>query len=391
MYKKKIAKIATISMLKELDLIDKPGLVSPVSNGSHDDMDYFLMRRGILSLRNYFEKAFSLGFFNSDFNALRELGKRYERKMFIYTGGINTHKGAVFLLGILVYLIARTKARGVVLSRENFLENIMAEIDKTSLKSLLKESRYGARREVIDGYSLSFESTKYSLDRRLYYIMSKIHDTNIVRRGGEELLNKVKQLSKFAINDHLKRRELKSVVESNRLSPGGAADILINSIFIEDFFKYEQSYLNSLKNSILSTKEAVADCGYNYKVVLSLVVPGLIKSDEKFLKYFERYKKIFDENYDIVKTIYNNTGYRTIYRLETTTDFVELKTFSIALENGSLIDIDIYKDEPIDRKYLKKPMRKCLLCDDAAKVCMINKTHSTEDIIKKSLEIINEN
>ena len=67
MYQKKISSLALRAMVQELDMIDKPGLVTPVSNGSHRDMDYFLMRRGIRSLETYFEQAFSLGFFKEPF------------------------------------------------------------------------------------------------------------------------------------------------------------------------------------------------------------------------------------------------------------------------------------------------------------------------------------
>lgn len=390
MYKKHISKLAISSMLKELDLIDKPGLVSPVSNGNHSDMDYFLMRRGIKALRKYFYDAFDLGFFNRDFKSIRELGKRYETKMFNATNGINTHKGAVFQLGILVYLIGRIKSRGIFITNNNFREEILFEIDRLNLKELKKESRFGARKEVFDGFYLSFKALNYNLSDRIYFIMSKIHDTNIIRRGGENLLFTIQRLSKDVLNNKNKEK-LYDIINKNNLSPGGAADILINSIFIEDFFKYENEYLKNLKTKILNTKEYIGSFGYSNKIILSLVFPGFIKTNEKFLKYFNHYKDIMDKRFKLIKEIHNETGYRAIYNIKPTEDFYNLKNFTVELEKNSLIDIDIYGDKVYDRKYFNLPQRKCLICNDTSKSCMINKKHSIDKIIEKSLEIINEN
>lgn len=382
--------MAINSMLKELDITDKPGLVSPISNGNHSDMDYFLMRRGIASLRKYFYSAFELGFFNKNFSALRELGKRYERGMFRATNGINTHKGSIFQLGILVYLIGRIKSKGIFITKENARKEISNEIEILGLKGLMKESSYGARQEVFEGYRLTFMSLEYSLDKRLYFIMSQIHDTNIIRRGGVKLLKEVQKKSRDVLKNKNKAK-LYNLIDKNNLSPGGAADILINSIFIEDFFKFEREYLEHLKNTILDTKERVSEYGYEYKLVLSLVMPGFIKTDEKFLKYFKRYKKIYDRLLGIGEKIYDESGYRVIYNLKADMDFRELKSFSIELEKDSLIDIDIYGDKIYDRKQLGLPQRKCLVCSDFAKKCMIDRKHKPEEIIRKALEIVNEN
>lgn len=390
MYKKHISKLAISSMLKELNLIDKPGLVSPVSNGNHSDMDYFLMKRGIKVLRKYFYDAFDLGFFNREFKNIREIGKRYETEMFRATEGVNTHKGAVFQLGILVYLIGRIKSRGVFICHDNFREEILFEIDRLNLKKLKKESKFGARKEVVDGFYLSFKSLQYSLNNRIYFIMSEIHDTNIIRRGGENLLKVIQKLSKDVLNNKNKY-ELYDIINKNNLSPGGAADILINSIFIEDFFEYEKNYLKILKTNILNTKEYVGSFGYENKIVLSLVFPGFIKTNEKFLEYYNNYKKILNKKFKLLKEIINETGYRAIYKIKNDTDFYELKKFTVALEENGLIDIDIYGDEVYDRKYFNMPQRKCLICKDIAKSCMINKKHGMDKIIEKSLEIINEN
>lgn len=390
MYQKKISSLAIRAMVQELDMIDKPGLVTPVSNGCHDDMDYFLMRRGIRSLEVYFERAFSLGFFREPFFKVRNLGQRAERQMFRATGGINTHMGAIFQLGILVYLTGRIKSRGILIDKDNYQAEISKELADLKLNFLLKEKRFGARAEVASAYQITFESLSYKSSDRLYFIISKLMDTNILRRGGEDLLAQVQDLAKKSLKSQEAKDDLRKIIEKNGLSPGGAADILINSFFIQTFLAYEKSYSNSLKAEILATKEEVGALGYQNKIILSLVFPGWIKTNEKFFKYYENYKKIYDKNFKLIKEINNQSGYRVIYDLGSA-DPVVVKLAAVELEQNSLIDIDVYGETMVDRQALNLPQRKCLICDRPAKACMVMRAHDISEIIAKSLEIINEN
>ncbi|WP_296256796.1 triphosphoribosyl-dephospho-CoA synthase [uncultured Ezakiella sp.] len=390
MYQKKFSSLALRAMVQELDMIDKPGLVTPKSNGSHRDMDYFLMRRGIRSLEDYFEKAFSLGFFKEPFFKVRNLGQRAERQMFRATGGVNTHMGAIFQLGILVYLTGRIKARGILIDKNNYQAEISKELEDLKLDFLLKEKRFGARAEVASAYQITFESLSYKSSNRLYFIISKLMDTNILRRGGEDLLAQVQDLAKKSLKSQEARRELRKIIGKNGLSPGGAADILINSFFIQNFLTYEKSYSHALKAEILSTKEEVGDLGYENKIILSMVFPGWIKTNEKFLKYYNHYKKIYDKNFILIKEINNQSGYRAIYDLGDA-DPVAVKLAAVDLEQNSLIDIDVYGKTMVDRKALNLPQRKCLICDRPAKACMVTRRHDISKIIARSLEIINEN
>lgn len=390
MYQKKISSLALRAMVQELDMIDKPGLVTPVSNGSHRDMDYFLMRRGIRSLETYFERAFSLGFFKEPFFKVRNLGQRAERQMFRATGGVNTHMGAIFQLGILVYLTGRIKSRGLFIDKNNYQVEISKELEDLKLNFLLKEKKVGARAEVASAYQITFDSLAYKKSDRLYFIISKLMDTNILRRGGEDLLAQVQDLAKKSLKSQEARRELRKIIEKNSLSPGGAADILINSFFIQTFLAYEKSYSENLKKQILATKEEVGSIGYENKIILSLVFPGWIKTNEKFFEYYENYKKIYDKNFKLIKEIKDQTGYRAIYDLGGA-DPVAVKKAAVDLEASSLIDIDVYGKTMLDRQALDLPQRHCLVCNRPAKACMVTRRHDIGQIIARSLEIINEN
>ena len=96
-----VALEAIRSLYAELALYPKPGLVSLVDNGSHDDMDATTFMRSIASLRSYFRQITQAGAGDADFPALAALGIAAERHMLTATGGVNTHRGAIFCLGLL--------------------------------------------------------------------------------------------------------------------------------------------------------------------------------------------------------------------------------------------------------------------------------------------------
>lgn len=105
---KQIVNNALKALLYEVIINPKPGLVDPVDNGSHNDMDVFTFVNSSLALEEYLDKAAEIGesFTGTDltimFNRLREKGVLAEKAMLTATQGVNTHKGAVFSLGIFV-------------------------------------------------------------------------------------------------------------------------------------------------------------------------------------------------------------------------------------------------------------------------------------------------
>ncbi|WP_061993501.1 citrate lyase holo-[acyl-carrier protein] synthase, partial [Fructobacillus ficulneus] len=99
---------AQAACLAEVTVNPKPGLVDPVSPGSHPDMTALTFIDSTLALGQYFTQAVMVGrdFTGSDLKEiltiLRPLGQEAEQAMIQATDGVNTHKGVIFSLGILL-------------------------------------------------------------------------------------------------------------------------------------------------------------------------------------------------------------------------------------------------------------------------------------------------
>ena len=88
-----LADLADRALRMELDTPMKPGLVGPDSVGAHKDMDYDIMRKGIAAIRPFFPRMAMAG----TPEELRQLGIDAEKAMLAATGGVNTHRGAIFV------------------------------------------------------------------------------------------------------------------------------------------------------------------------------------------------------------------------------------------------------------------------------------------------------
>jgi triphosphoribosyl-dephospho-CoA synthase len=85
----------------------KPGLVTPVDSGSHRDMNIGTLLASIDALRGSFAQLAAAGASARPFSVLQQIGIAAEREMLSATSGINTHRGAIFNLGLLVAAAAR--------------------------------------------------------------------------------------------------------------------------------------------------------------------------------------------------------------------------------------------------------------------------------------------
>ena len=273
MNNKNIATLATKALLYEVSISPKAGLVSRLSNGSHKDMNFYTFINSSLALHNYFLNCFDYGQENlfscpNFFKNLREFGKVAEKDMYEATKGINTHKGTIFSMGILLAVL------GVHLKENEKIDlKILSEKIKEMCKPLLNEledadniSTYGekaykeyhltgARGLAISGYeivlldginklkdfckTLDFETACILL---LFYYMSVLDDTNIVNRANIATLKEVQILSKELFEENKKTLEKESIKNSmsklndifieKNISAGGSADLLILTIFI---------------------------------------------------------------------------------------------------------------------------------------------------------------
>ena len=144
----KLAALAVNALLREVHVTPKPGLVDEANSGSHDDMDLPLMEKSAESLRSYFETAVRIGIETAGlqsedtFPLLRAAGQDVEETMFRVTNGVNTHKGAIYLFGILL------GAAGRLLKSGRFSGNDVSEPEIRLIESILDESRRIAERSV---------------------------------------------------------------------------------------------------------------------------------------------------------------------------------------------------------------------------------------------------
>ena len=260
----KIARLATYALIYEVSLSPKPGLVSLIDRGAHDDMDYIDFLKSSLVLFDYFKIAYELGEKSDgeDFLELREFGKVYEKKMIEATAGANTHKGIIFSLGLMVY------ATAIEINKENFsfekIINRVAYLNRGITKELeiyrarshgeknyKKYGLKGIREEAEEGFKktlLGLDFLKkvekktnfdYALTGTLFYFMSLIEDSNIIKRGGLEGLEFLKETSNYVLKNKLYEnesgmREIKKINEEYKrrnLSPGGCADFLILTLY----------------------------------------------------------------------------------------------------------------------------------------------------------------
>lgn len=258
-----IAWTACHSLKQELDLTPKPGLVDTADNGAHSDMDYNTMFSSINSLRHYFVQLAILGC-DHDINPsrLQQLGVDAENAMLKVTAGVNTHRGALFSMGLAVIAVAKALTTE---DDEDFL-NIWKETVMSISKQLpggndthgagIKHSNnniVGALDMARDGYSQLIEQwlpfycnnidDEFVKQKTLLLIMSELDDTNVIHRAGFEMAQQVKQdaahlLENFSIEglEQMNRR----FIDTN-ISPGGAADMLSLTIFLSALIKKDNN------------------------------------------------------------------------------------------------------------------------------------------------------
>ena len=262
-----ISQIAVGALLYELSVTPKPGLVDRKNNGAHMDMDFYTFLDSATALSPYFEKMYVLGAENKNLSAkellphLRVAGIRAESDMFSATAGINTHKGAIFSLGILAascgYLGAGNKDVQQILETAAHIASGALKTDFAKLEQenattngevlFVKHGITGIRGEAALGFPAVRKYGLKTLEEAmlrgvslndagvetLLTLLSCVEDTNIIHRGGrqrlKEIQDKLQQFLKTQPNTeeilqyatHLDRQFI-----SENLSPGGCADLL---------------------------------------------------------------------------------------------------------------------------------------------------------------------
>ena len=246
------------SMLIELELDPKFGLVSKESSGSHKDMDYHLMIKAMDSVIPYITSMGLIGYHNdlsSSYRMIRDVGKECEKRMLEATKGVNCYKGLIFLLGFVVCALGNylQDFKGSLRERLiNLAKPVKGDFESFTGKTFgeeayLKYNIRGIRGELIDGLNSAFSNidkidySKENLIKALIRIISQIDDTVLLKRSGS--IEKYNYYKKLVSSSKLEDAgEVTKECIQNGISFGGAADILVVTIFLKkmkEIFDYE--------------------------------------------------------------------------------------------------------------------------------------------------------
>jgi len=242
-----LASLAVKALIDEAVLTPKPGLVDSDNNGAHRDMDLALMKKSALSLKAFFAEAAEIGYEAGPDCAekLQRAGVEAEKTMLQATGGVNTHRGAIFSLGLLC------AAAGARLSGQgDIFETAAATAAK--IKSEKRQS-HGSRVETVYGAmgargeaAAGFPSVQKAVRMLragsseltvLMALIAETEDTNVLWRGGEEGLRFLHEAADAILRRQEPEREaliraLDGECIRRNLSPGGAADMLACALFV---------------------------------------------------------------------------------------------------------------------------------------------------------------
>ena len=319
----RLSALATNALLEEVAVTPKPGLVDRANSGAHKDMDLFTFQASAAALTPYWAECFregtrrtayppvstvgaangrppeaeppgkatgngqqtaggegtdpsaplrcaqddkmGQGYPTDTFAALRPLGKTAERRMLAATGGVNTHKGAIFTLGILCGAIGRLWTPEAGFPATEAILNEAAAMTRETLEKELPAARWntagealyrkygtrGIRGEVADGLPAVREISlpvfkgllAQGLDRNhaaavtLLHLIARVEDTNLLHRGGPEGAAWAKMKAAELLSNGAPSLEEIAALDrefvARNLSPGGCADLLAVTLFLE--------------------------------------------------------------------------------------------------------------------------------------------------------------
>jgi triphosphoribosyl-dephospho-CoA synthase len=261
-----IAASAVRCLLLELETWPKPGLVSHVDQGSHDDMDAWTFRASAAAIEPYFTAMAEAGADGCAMARLRTIGLTAESAMLAATAGVNTHRGAIFGLGLLCAAAGgRASARvdadlslGTTVLRLWGRSIFEGPVLVHSHGSMARR-RYGAggaRVEAALGFPCVYDIGLPALQRSAskaprdaeaqrvetcFALIAAVEDTNLLHRGGLAGLRYARRaargfLDQGGVGSPGWRERAEAVHESfmaRRLSPGGSADLLAMTLFVD--------------------------------------------------------------------------------------------------------------------------------------------------------------
>lgn len=261
----RIGDMAADALRAELDTWPKPGLVSPLDNGSHQDMDYGTFQRSIVALRPFYAELAAAGAAGAGMDELRRLGRLAEEAMLAATGGVNTHRGAIFALGLLCAAAGAAGSEPSPVSAEQLARMVGTRWGRDIMRgpiplnshgsaALRRFGAGGARAEAAGGFphartiglptlraGRALAGEDAARVHAFFALLAAMEDTNLLHRGGADGLTDARRAARdFLIAGGVGRADwLDRAMAVHRqfvarhLSPGGSADLLAVTVFLD--------------------------------------------------------------------------------------------------------------------------------------------------------------
>jgi triphosphoribosyl-dephospho-CoA synthase len=267
----RVAGIAAGALLAELETWPKPGLVSHIDCGSHTDMDASTFRASLVAITPFLGEMAVAGAMGHGMDKLRYIGLKAEQAMLKETGGANTHRGAIFALGLLSAaagatwpgtLAAPMQWSAPLLSttvRRRWGPAIMRgpiPLRSHGTDALRRYGAGGARAQAATGFphaidvglpalrlgrALAPDDPEAARIQCFFALLESLEDTNLLHRGGPEGLRFAQeQAGNFLRGGGVAQRRWRETAAAvhrgfvaRRLSPGGCADLLATTLFLD--------------------------------------------------------------------------------------------------------------------------------------------------------------
>jgi len=263
----RLAGLAVRALMTEVCVTPKPGLVDRANRGAHGDMDIFTFIDSAVALYPYFRNIATTSLkYPSSLDdllpTLQPIGIQAEREMFHATNGVNTHKGAIFSLGVIcaaTAVLAGRQADGLQL-----LPATCSAIAKARSRGVsesatggeiafAKHGMGGILEEAASGFPAVFGTALPAIREHtqrgaplqdaavvaLLRLVATVDDTNIVTRRGVGVLREIQEkvggrISGFVDAGQYLRyaRDLDAEFIGQNISPGGCADLLAAALFV---------------------------------------------------------------------------------------------------------------------------------------------------------------
>ena len=263
------------AILYEVITTPKPGLVDAENNGAHKDMNITTFFDSALAIAPYFKECVRAGISRfaeepeTMLSKLRPLGLQAEEKMYQATAGVNTHKGAIFTMGVLCAAAGWLRGRQVKVCADGILQTA------GRICSVMENGSRGIRQEAMNGYPSVREALKIlktagndrtaaqrNTDgvRALMRLIALVDDANVIRRKGEAAADCLRKRAEKILGTPAEvtagAAEISGTAEAadteeaseeflaqvslldrdlirENISPGGSADLLAAAYFLD--------------------------------------------------------------------------------------------------------------------------------------------------------------